>query len=112
MKTGIELSEEQLKSHIESVTNLNEMIRNGHTDLVDWLNEDVLEVVVIKRNDVISGVSLLVTLGGPNIYYELSNNISDDYLEVKVYWGGNNCSQGVYAPDLCQALSDLYEIEA
>jgi hypothetical protein len=102
METMTDL-EAQVNGQIEELQGLT---RNG---VIDWLN-DQLEVVTIKRNDELTGLEILTSFGGPNIWVILDSRGSD-WLEVQGYWGGEKVTKEAYAPKVYSELVAMYELD-
>ena len=74
-------------------------------DLIDWLNEDCLEIVPIRRGEDLSALEVLYTYGGPTI----TITFTEGNAEIERHWGSD--SDDAYMGDpigVFEQLAELY----
>lgn len=77
-----------------------------------WLNDDVLEVVVMGERSLNGtdfagvGFRLLLAYGGPTVTLTFRET-SGDWAALDVHWGGERSSRQVQIPALIELLEEL-----
>lgn len=82
-------------------------LEQAHTyDSEDW---DCLEIVYVKRNDVLSTVELLLAFGGPDIRLTIGDS---EWATIELNWWGKSMVEEVYAVEFPSMFAWFEEIGA
>jgi hypothetical protein len=103
-----ELAPELLANAKKELKYSPELITDDGRDVVEnYLDNDVLALEFIGTNSagtngewVVTGATLCVTIGGPNIFIE--TKLTGEWVKIKGYWGSETVERDCYAPALVE----------